>query len=68
MNSQQSNPDSNNMLKKPYSRRLITVLLVILGGTMIYLASTAWAGILLLAMGIAIEVVGITLKHRDLDA
>ena len=56
------------MLKKPYSRRLITVLLVILGGTMIYLASMEWAGMLLLAMGIAIEVVGITLKHRDLDA
>jgi hypothetical protein len=56
------------MLKKPYSRRLITVLLVILGGTMIYLASMAWAGMLLLVLGIAIEVVGITLKHRDLDA
>ena len=56
------------MLKKPYNRRFITVLLVISGGTMIYLASLAWAGLLLLAMGIAIEVVGITLKHRDLDA
>jgi len=68
MNNQLSNPDSKNMLKNPYSRRLITVSLVILGGAMIYLASMAWAGMLLLAMGIAIEVVGITLKHRDLDA
>lgn len=32
---------------------------------MMFLAPDTWAGALLLALGIAIEVIGIALKHRD---
>ena len=52
------------MLRKPHLRRPLAALLVIAGALMMYLAPETWAGALLLALGIAIEVVGIALKHR----
>ena len=65
MNKQLQDIDSNNMLKKQSFRRPLTVSLVVLGGAMLFLATAAWAGLLLLTLGIAIEIVGIKLKHRN---
>jgi drug/metabolite transporter (DMT)-like permease len=53
------------MLRKPHIRRPIAALLVILGAAMLFLAPETWAGALLLALGVLVEVAGIALKHRD---
>lgn len=52
------------MLRKPHIRRPITALLMIMGAAMIYLAPETWAGALLLALGLALEVAGIALKRK----
>ena len=56
---------NTSMLRKSHLRRPLAALLVVLGATMMFLAPETWAGALLLALGITIEVIGITLKHRD---
>jgi hypothetical protein len=40
-------------------------MLVVLGGIMIFFATEAWAGVVLLALGVALEVAGIALKRKD---
>lgn len=50
--------------KKPY-RRTLALLLVVLGGLLIYLAPGDVAGVVLLIFGIAIEVAGIALERRS---
>ena len=54
-----------SLLRKPHLRRPLAALLVIAGALVMFLAPETWAGVLLLALGITIEVIGITLKHRD---
>jgi len=53
------------MLRKSHLRRPLAAMLVIAGGMMMLLALETLAGALLLVIGIIIEVVGMTLQHRD---
>lgn len=53
------------MLRKPHIRRPLAALLVVLGAIIIFLAPETWAGALLLALGVFIEVAGIAIKRRD---
>lgn len=53
------------MLKNTALRRSLAALLVALGATSMFLAPGTWAGLALLAIGIAMELVGIALRHRD---
>ena len=52
------------MLKKTHIRRPLAVLLMLLGGAMIFLAPETWTGALLLVLGVCVEVIGIALKRR----
>lgn len=53
------------MLKKPHIRRPLAALLVVLGAMMMFFATGARAGGVLLILGITLEVIGTALKHRD---
>ena len=55
------------MLRKRLPRRLAGALLVVLGGAFMWLAPESLAGVLLLAVGIALEAIGLRLEHRDAD-
>lgn len=55
----------NIMLKNPHIRRPLAGLLVVLGAMMMFFATEAWVGVVLLVLGITIEVIGIALRHRD---
>lgn len=46
------------------SRRIAALSLVVLGGVLIYLAPGDISGLALLALGIAIELVGIALERK----
>jgi hypothetical protein len=52
------------MLNKQTIRRLLVVLLLLLGAAMIFLATDAWAGAQLITLGISIEAIGIAMKHK----
>ena len=52
------------MLKKPATRRPLALLLIIVGGALMFLAPETWAGLALLAIGAAVELIGIALTHR----
>lgn len=52
------------MLRKNNIRRLLAVLLMILGATVMYLTLKTWAGMSLLALGVELEVAGIALRRR----
>lgn len=51
------------MLKKKSTRLLLSVLLILIGATLIFLATQAWVGVVLVVLGITIELVGIALRH-----
>ncbi len=53
------------MSMKPLTRRIIAVLLIVLGAVLMLLAPDIWQGGLVLALGIVLELVGIALEHRD---
>jgi uncharacterized membrane protein YccC len=52
------------MIKNPRIRRTIAVIMVVLGGVLMFLAPEIWQGALLLAAGVALELFGIALKHN----
>jgi hypothetical protein len=52
------------VLNKKTTRRFLVALLVLLGAMMIFLATEALLGVLLVALGIAIEVIGIVMKRK----
>lgn len=52
------------MLKNPRVRRPLAIFLVVLGGVLMFLAPEVWAGVVLLVLGVAVEIVGIALEHR----
>lgn len=52
------------MLRKRRSRRVVAVLLVVLGGVLMFLAPEIWAGLVVLALGVAVELAGIALEHK----
>ena len=51
------------MLGKTLYRRLLSALLAILGAALIFLAPETWAGVLLLALGVFIELASIAIKR-----
>ncbi len=53
------------MLRKPHIRRPVVVLLMLLGAAMIFLASETWAGALLFALGVSVELLGIAFKRKE---
>lgn len=55
------------MLKSPRVRRPLALLLVVLGGALMYLAVEVWTGLAVLILGIAVELVGIGLERRSRD-
>jgi hypothetical protein len=40
-------------------------VLIVVGGVLMWLASEVWSGAVLLAAGIALEIAGIALEHRN---
>jgi hypothetical protein len=52
------------MLRKRRSRRVLAIFLVVLGGVMMYLAPEMKAGLVLLALGVAVELAGIALERK----
>jgi hypothetical protein len=52
------------MLKKPSSRRALAIFLVVLGGVLMVLAPEIWAGLVVLALGVVVELAGIALERR----
>jgi len=52
------------MIKNPRIRRTIAVIMVVLGAILMFLAPEVWQGALLLAAGVALELLGIALKHQ----
>lgn len=54
------------MIKNPRTRRILSLALLILGGVMLFLApAEMWAGAILVALGIALEIAGAVLRHRE---
>ena len=51
-------------MRKQRSRRVLAIFLVVLGGVLMYLAPEMWAGLVVLALGVVIELAGITLERK----
>ena len=45
-------------------RRLLAVSLIILGAILLFLVTDSWLGLWLVLLGIAIEGIGVALKHQ----
>jgi membrane-bound ClpP family serine protease len=52
------------MIKNPRIRRAIAAILIVLGAILMFLAPEVWQGALLLALGVALELLGIALEHK----
>lgn len=52
------------MLKNQGTRRFLVALLVLLGAALIFLATEAWTGVILITLGILIEAIGIAMRHK----
>lgn len=52
------------MLKNRKVRRAVAALLCIAGAALLLFAPETWAGVLLLALGVSIEAVGIAIGRR----
>lgn len=53
------------MIKNPRTRRAVAVSMMILGAILMFLAPKVWWGVLLLALGAALELVGIALERKS---
>jgi len=47
---------------KRSTRRFLSALFVLIGAGLIFLATAAWLGVMLVALGMSIELIAITLK------
>lgn len=47
---------------KQSTRRFLSALLVLIGAALIFLATEAWLGLVLLVIGLSIELIAIALK------
>lgn len=47
---------------KQSTRRFLSSLLVLIGAALIFLATEAWLGVLLMAIGVSVELIAIALK------
>lgn len=52
------------MLRKQRTRRVVATVLVVLGGVLMAMAPEIWAGLLVLALGVVVEVAGIALERK----
>ncbi|MEN6587135.1 MAG: hypothetical protein ABFE02_13940 [Sulfuricella sp.] len=53
------------MIKNPRTRRILSLSLLVLGGLMLFLAPpNEWAGAVLVALAVALEIAGAVLGHR----
>jgi hypothetical protein len=52
------------VLRNRRSRRVLALLLVVLGGVLIYLAPEVWGGLAVRALGVRIELAGIALERK----
>ncbi len=52
------------MIRNPRIRRASAIVIVVLGALLMLLAPEVWPGALLLALGVVLELVGITLEHK----
>jgi len=52
------------MIKNKRIRRTGALIMVVLGAILMFLAPEVWQGALLLAMGVIIELIGITLERK----
>jgi len=52
------------MIKNTPIRRTVALVMVVLGGILMLLAPEVWQGALLLALGVIIELIGITLERK----
>lgn len=52
------------MLRNRRSRRVLALFLVVLGGLLMYLAPEVWGGLVVLALGVVVELVGIALERK----
>jgi uncharacterized membrane protein HdeD (DUF308 family) len=53
-----------NMMKNPWARRTVAVIMVVLGAILMLLAPEAWPGEVILVLGIALELAGIALEQK----
>lgn len=54
-----------DVLRRTRARRALALVLIVLGGALIYLAPEAWAGgVVVLALGVLLELAGIVLERR----
>jgi hypothetical protein len=54
------------MMRSPRNRRALSLTLMVLGGLLIFLAPVnVWVGVIFVAIGIAVEVAGLILGHRN---
>ena len=53
------------MIKNPRTRRVGAAIMVISGAALMILTPETWPGALLLIFGIALELFGIALEHKD---
>ena len=52
------------MSSKRRSRRVLAIFLVVLGGVLLFLAPEMWAGMVVLALGVLVELAGIALERK----
>ena len=52
------------MIKNKRIRRTGALIMVVLGAILMFLAPEVWQGALLLAMGVIIELIGISLERK----
>lgn len=54
------------MIDNPRTRRFLSAVLILLGAVLIFLApDNAWIGVVLAALGFALEGIALALAHRD---
>jgi uncharacterized membrane protein YccC len=53
------------LIKHKGLRRALGAVLVVVGGVLMWLAPEVWPGVVLLGAGIALEIAGIALEHRN---
>ena len=54
------------MIRNPRTRRILSLVLMAMGGLLLFLApEDIWIGTLLLGLGVALEVVGMLMQRRS---
>jgi drug/metabolite transporter (DMT)-like permease len=54
------------MIRNPRLRRTVSIALLVFGGILMFLAPhNYWTGIVLVAGGVLLEIVGINIAHKD---